>query len=156
MTAKTTRPAGIYLGERMRKDALTGEVINFTGDEHVLLIGPTRSGKGRRLLAPNLILDTDRSALVIDPKGELAGWTAEHRRQAGHEVLFLDPFRILAADPRLKAQSTGFNPLLALDPASPDFVDDAAGLAEAGVTTRFVKKCTLMSIAERYCLSARF
>jgi type IV secretion system protein VirD4 len=86
---------GIYLGNRLRakngrvdlgeilRDGLeergpggTVRTVEFGGPEHILTIGPTRSGKDRRLLAPNLIHDTDRSMLVVDPKGELARWTA--------------------------------------------------------------------------------
>ncbi|MBF0562782.1 MAG: type IV secretory system conjugative DNA transfer family protein [Alphaproteobacteria bacterium] len=135
------RQPAVYFGERVRRDGngddtFTGETVHFAGDEHVLLIGPTRSGKGRSILAPNLILDTSRSALVVDPKGELAGWTAKHREAAGHEVIYLDPFRELAKDKRLNtagrpAESLGFNPLRFLDPDSPSFIDDAMGIAEA-------------------------
>jgi len=135
------RPAAVYFGERVQrdkngKDIFTGEAVNFTGDEHVLLIGPTRSGKGRAILAPNLILDTSRSALVVDPKGELAGWTAKHRKAAGHEIIYLDPFRELAKDDRLNTEagrviSHGFNPLRFLDPKSDYFLDDVMGTTEA-------------------------
>ena len=133
----TPPPSAVYLGDRVQfdkdaaKDKATGRIL-FTGDEHILLIGPTRSGKGRRLIAPNLILDAERSALVVDPKGELAAWTAAYRKSKGHEVFFLDPFGVLGKFyPQLKAPVHGFNPLLALDPKSPDFVDDAMGIAEA-------------------------
>lgn len=114
----------MYLGERMRGDKLTGEIVNFTGDEHVLIIGPTRSGKSRRLLVPNLVTD-NRSALVVDIKGELFRWTAAHRAERGHKIITLDPFGVAGLP------SCGFNPLAALDPLSPEFVDEATGLAEA-------------------------
>src|SRR5258708_33458164 len=109
---------GIYLGDRLRSKSGKqdlGEImrdgveerepggsvrtIEFQGPEPILTIGPTRSGKGRRLLAPNLIYDTDRSILVVDPKGELAQWTADHRARQGSEVVALDPFGVLANDP---------------------------------------------------------
>jgi type IV secretory pathway TraG/TraD family ATPase VirD4 len=64
------------------------------------------------------------SQVVIDIKGELAFWSAEHRRKAGNEILHLNPFKVLGLP------STGFNPVAALDPEV-DFVDDALGLAEA-------------------------
>ena len=119
---------GIYLGDRLRSKSSTsdlGEIlrngvenrgvlsvstVEFRGPEHILTIGPTRSGKGRRLLAPNLIADTERSVLVVDPKGELALWTAEHRRGQGSEVLALDPFGVLANNPRLGLRSIGLQP----------------------------------------------
>jgi type IV secretion system protein VirD4 len=134
-------PTGIYYG-CYSEDGKTYQPQFFKGDEHFLLIGPTRSGKGRSILAPNLILDTSRSALVVDPKGELAGWTARHRAAAGHEVVYLDPFRELAKDARLAttaggvttpAASRGFNPLRCLDPASDAFIDDIMSATEAMV-----------------------
>lgn len=115
----------MYLGVRVQGGRLTDEHITFSGDEHILIIGPTRSGKSRRLLAPNLAMDTRRSALVIDIKGELHRWTAAHRARSGHRIITLNPFGL--GD----IPSTGFNPLAGLDPASPEFVDEASGLAEA-------------------------
>lgn len=144
---------GIILGDRLRSSTGKAELdeiilapaldqggdgkprrIEFNGDEHLLTIGPTRSGKGRRLLTPNLVLDTDRSVVVIDPKGELAKWTWTHRKGSGNEVLALDPFGLLEEMPEVGALSTGFNPLRWLDPSgtgSVDFVDDCTSIAEA-------------------------
>jgi type IV secretion system protein VirD4 len=145
---------GIYLGDRLRSRSGTGDLgevlragvedrtlttvntVEFKGPEHILTIGPTRSGKGRRLLTPNLIFDTDRSVLVIDPKGELAQWTAAHRAERGSEVFALDPFGILANQPRLRLPSIGYNPMRWLNPESDDFVDDATAIAEAIVPVR--------------------
>jgi type IV secretion system protein VirD4 len=104
--------------------------IKFDGPEHILTIGPTRSGKGRRLLAPELIYDTDRSIIVVDPKGELAKWTAAHRAQFG-EVYAVDPFGILESMPELNLTSSGYNPMRWLDPTIEDFIDDATVIAEA-------------------------
>jgi type IV secretion system protein VirD4 len=104
--------------------------VIFDGPEHVLSIGSTRSGKGRRLLTPELVLDTDRSILVVDPKGELAKWTAAHRAKHG-EVYAIDPFGVLAGVPGAELVSTGYNPVRWLDPKSEDFVDDATAIAEA-------------------------
>jgi type IV secretion system protein VirD4 len=121
----------LYLGQIVLNGELVAANLEFPGDEHVLTIGPTRSGKGRRLLVPNLIAHTDQSMIVVDPKGELATWTARHRSKKGSEIVILDPFSALASDRGVPQQAAGFNPLLTLDPASPDFVDDATGLAEA-------------------------
>src|SRR5208337_381163 len=82
------------------------------------------TGKGTRFLIPNLLSIEDRSIVVIDPKGELAAVTADYRRTVG-EVVMLNPFNVLGLG------STGFNPLALLDPASPNFYDDAAALGEA-------------------------
>lgn len=50
-------------------------------DKHMLSIAPTRTGKGRGLILPNLLNLPDHSVLVIDPKGENALVTARHRKK---------------------------------------------------------------------------
>src|SRR5271154_2113284 len=120
----------ILSGEPMRKPGGQPYRVKFDGPEHILTIGPTRSGKGRRLLAPELIYDTDRSIIVVDPKGELAKWTAAHRARFG-EVLAIDPFGLLAAAPGLNLVSAGYNPMLWLNPKSDEFIDDATAISEA-------------------------
>jgi type IV secretion system protein VirD4 len=110
-------------------DAPEGKRIGYHGDGHLLTIGPTRSGKSRRLLIPNLLLEAGRSAVVIDMKGELAAITAPHRATKG-KVVALDPFGVLA-ERGVKVPCVGFNPMQRLDPKSDTFVDDAIGLAEA-------------------------
>jgi type IV secretion system protein VirD4 len=111
----------------------TEATIGFDGPEHILSLGPTRSGKGRKLLAPAIILaPKERSIVVIDPKGELAKWTLTHRRDTiGSEVCVIDPFGILARTPGIKLPSMGYNPMRWLDPDSDDFVDNATAIAEA-------------------------
>ncbi|WP_130471936.1 type IV secretory system conjugative DNA transfer family protein [Candidatus Magnetaquicoccus inordinatus] len=133
--ARQAPPSAFYLGERFGFDATgqkipTGDAVTFQGDEHILLIGPTRCGKGRSLLAPNLILHPEHSALVVDPKGELARWTGDYRAGQGHSVIHLDPFGVLKGKGGA-TMSHGFNPLLALNPESDEFIDDAMGVAEA-------------------------
>jgi type IV secretion system protein VirD4 len=120
----------------------TGE-HRYSADRHVLTIGPNGSGKTRKLLMPNLFRLGDWSCVVIDPKGELAAHTAVWRAaQPGHKVVVIDPFGVVEANyPRLFAKhsdllkSHGFNPLAALDPKSPYFVDDAKALAVALIKT---------------------
>lgn len=119
----------MYLGNDYENKTL-GRVIAYNGDGHMLTIGPTRSGKSRRLLIPNLLYETGRSMLVVDMKGELAAITAPHRAAKGGRVVALDPFGVLPTR-GVNVPSVGFNPMRRLDPASDDFVDDAMGLAEA-------------------------
>ena len=117
---------GIYLGKTP-----AGKMLSYTGDRHLFLIGPNGSGKGARLLTQNIALLTDRSLFIVDPKGEAAAMTIEHRRKCG-DVVVLNPFRLLVEEwPHLKLESSGFNPLDGLDPASETFPDDCAGLAES-------------------------
>lgn len=112
---------GRYFDESTRR---VGERIPYEGERHILMFGPNGSGKGTRFLVPNLLTITDRSILVIDPKGELASITSDFRRSVG-DVVILNPFNVLGLG------SDGFNPLAALDPESPNFYDDAAALGEA-------------------------
>ena len=56
---------------------LDGEILCFDGPEHQLLVGASRSGKGRGHVVPTLLAWPD-SALVLDVKGELASGDGRH------------------------------------------------------------------------------
>jgi type IV secretion system protein VirD4 len=119
---------GINLG-RFYDDATrraASEPLIYSGDRHAILFGPTGSGKTTRFLMTNLLSDclNEHSVIVVDPKGQLAAVTAAYRRTLG-DVVILNPFGVLGLG------SDGFNPLDALDPASPVFYDDAAAIGEA-------------------------
>ena len=113
------------------------EMHRYTGDRHLVTLGPNGSGKTRRLLVPNLAMLINWSILVVDPKGELAVQTAAHRKAEGSEIITLDPFGVIERQypglveklPYLK--SAGLNPIAALDPDSEDFPDDAKAIGEA-------------------------
>src|SRR6185437_4863257 len=120
----------MYLGYEIANGQATGAPVGYPGDGHLLTIGPTRSGKSRRLLIPNLLYETGRSALVVDMKGELSAVTAAHRAAKGGQVVALDPFGVLA-ERGINVPCVGFNPMLGLDPQSDNFVDDTMQLAEA-------------------------
>jgi type IV secretion system protein VirD4 len=139
---------GVYFGHQCAAPAdadqpLAGdwtarpELHRYTGDRHLITIGPNGSGKTRRLLVPNLATLLNWSILVVDPKGELAVQTAAHRKAAGSEIVTLDPFGVIErqypglveAQPYLK--SAGLNPIAALDPDGEDFPDDAKVMGEA-------------------------
>ena len=118
---------GVYVGYAANSTEgppALGDVLRYTGDRHIALVGNSGSGKSRRWLVPNLAQLTGWSMLVIDPKGDLlrmcGGWRAAH---GGENVIF-DPFDVT------KMGSRGCNLLQALDPASDDFPDDAMGQAE--------------------------
>jgi type IV secretion system protein VirD4 len=142
--AETT--SGIYLGRHYDDQTQAeGKRLIYGDDRHLLLFGPTSTGKTTRFLMVNLLSDTlnDRSVIVIDPKAELAAVCAKYRHELGHDVKILDPFgklrEIVEAKPELYrylivnnlVESAGFNPLSMLDPDSENFYDDAAGLGEA-------------------------
>ena len=61
--------------------------------------------------------------------------SAPHRATRG-KVVALDPFGVLAKR-GVKVPVVGFNPMAALDPNDPLFVDDAMALAEALFLTNY-------------------
>lgn len=88
---------------------LEGEILCFDGPEHQLLIGASRSGKGRGHVVPTLLAWL-HSALVLDIKGELADGDERHSfpgtagfRESLGPVLRFAPTRL---------DSHAFNPLL--------------------------------------------
>jgi type IV secretory pathway TraG/TraD family ATPase VirD4 len=106
-------------------------------NQHLTCFAPNRSGKGASLIVPSLMLWSS-SCLVLDPKGENAWRTAEHRRRPkaegglGQDVFILDPFggveRYSGGTP--EAQHV-LNPLAGL---SLDAPEDALNLADALIT----------------------
>lgn len=84
--AGLANPAGLFLG------ALNGMMLFHSGKAHCLTVAPARSGKGISAVIPNL-LHSQASVYVVDPKGELAGVTARHRRETfGQKVIILNPW----------------------------------------------------------------
>lgn len=110
-------------------------IITRVDDRHHLLVAGSRSGKGRSILIPTLVWHQG-SALVVDPKGELATITARHRGPGndnhegdGQDVFVLDPFNVVRGP--AQALRARFNPLLELDPESLTLVDDTDLIADA-------------------------
>jgi type IV secretion system protein VirD4 len=62
--------AGLFASQGAVLGKFAGELIAFDGPEHQILIGASRSGKGRGHVVPTL-LSWGGSALVLDVKGEL-------------------------------------------------------------------------------------
>jgi len=93
--AKLFGDAGVMLG------LYQGRYLRHDGPEHVLLVAPTRSGKGVGVVLPTLLSWT-QSVVVHDIKGENWALTAGWRARFSHCLLF-DP-----TDP----SSARFNPLL--------------------------------------------
>jgi type IV secretion system protein VirD4 len=127
MTGEEWQPeGGLLLGRR------DGRLIGWRDDRHVLTIAGSRAGKGVSLIIPNLLF-YEGSAVVIDPKGENARFTAGRRGKGtkaggpglGQDVHVLDPFE------KSGAPSACFNPLAEIDLESEDFAEDAALFADA-------------------------
>ena len=109
--------------------AAKDKLIGIEDDRHVVTIAGSRAGKSRTSLIPNL-RTWPGSAMVIDPKGELAANTAQHRADMGQRVCILDPFGEVEGEAaRFRAR---FNPLAELlSYPSRTHVDDAALLADS-------------------------
>jgi type IV secretion system protein VirD4 len=102
-----------------------GREIRYVGDRHLMTIGPNGSGKSRRVVLPNLAQLKGWSIVVVDPKGDLCQMTRDYRENHGAKSVIMNPFGVL------DLASDGYNPVAALDAKSPDFPDDAFGLAES-------------------------
>lgn len=102
---------------------LSGKLLRYADNSHLLTIAPTRSGKGVGTIVPNL-LTVNRSIVCIDPKGENAKITQRARNQFG-QVHILDPFNVVSDE------THAYNPLESLDIASLDIADDVTTLADA-------------------------
>lgn len=77
---------GIVLGETGFKP---GELLRYNGDRHVLIEGPTRSGKNRGIVNPTMLALAE-SVFAIDLKGELYDETSGQRSKYG-PVIRLEP-----------------------------------------------------------------
>jgi type IV secretion system protein VirD4 len=94
-------------------------------DRHMVTVAGSRAGKGVSFVIPNLLLYAG-SALVIDPKGELAKVTKAERERMGQACYVLDPFGANGL-----YETAAYNPLAEIDPYSPNAIDDAALIADS-------------------------
>lgn len=117
------QPGMLFVG----RDPKHGYEMGISTKRHAVTIAGTRSGKGAAVIIPNL-LKWPHNALVIDPKGEAAEATAEHReREFGQAVHILDPFGVSPTPGRMAGR---FNPLEAIDPESFTAREDVGVLAD--------------------------
>lgn len=131
---------GVFLGKS--SDPLADEVptVEHPGgpvctmpEHHTLIVAPTRTGKGTRILVPTL-LSYMGSMLVIDPKGENAAITARARAALpdlpGAEVFIVNPWDELADTFRgLGFRPAAYNPLDVIERDDPNAVAVAQALA---------------------------
>lgn len=120
------KPGGIRVGRPLPEQRLLG-LFNFVrvgppDDRHFLTIAGNRSGKGTAAIIPNLLLYPG-SAIVIDPKGELAKITAARRgygskrvkKYLKQDVFVFDPESIVSGH-----TSACWNPLADLELTDPN------------------------------------
>ncbi|MBY3060381.1 type IV secretory system conjugative DNA transfer family protein [Rhizobium leguminosarum] len=79
-----TKKQGIILG------TLNGATIRSDEPAHILVVGPSRSGKGTGFVLPNGYL-WQGSAVFFDPKRENFDALANHRRAMGNKVFMFSP-----------------------------------------------------------------
>lgn len=116
------QPGTIFLGRVDQK------MIGLRDNRHLVTIAGSRGGKSACLLIPNLLLYPG-SALVIDPKGELACETAAHRSEAlGHDVRVLDPWNVTGLPDALRST---YDPIAELRDNPEHLIDNADLLADA-------------------------
>ena len=108
-TSTPRRRAGLVLGDH-RRPIGTARPVGFratldgTGpraaadrwvdrsEAHALVVAPTGAGKTTWLACQ--LAEHVGSAVVVDPKGELAAMTARRRLELGNDVVVLDPFGV--------------------------------------------------------------
>lgn len=84
-------------------------------EKNLITYAQSRSGKGATQIIPFLLDSTDINALVVDPKGEAAEATADHRvKKYGQKVHILDPFHTTRF---AKKRLATYNPLDHIDPS---------------------------------------
>lgn len=114
-------PGDFWLGR-----TLNGKPFGWHEDLNLLTCAGPRSGKGVGSVIPNLMMFPG-SAVVIDPKGELATLTAEHRRdRLGQRVVVLDPAMVANVPPEMRGT---YNPLSQIDANDPRAVSAALSIA---------------------------
>lgn len=115
-------PGRLFLGR------VDDKMIGLSDTRHVVTVAGTSGGKSACLLIPNLKLYPG-SALVIDPKGELARETAAHRRDAlGQDVIVLDPWAVSGLPNDLRSS---FDPIAQLRDDEVNLIDNADLIADA-------------------------
>lgn len=112
--SKLMRSGALFIGLSLYGDQ---DRLGIFDDRHMMTIVGTRSGKGRSVIIPNLLM-WEGSALVIDPKGTTATVTANRRKSFRQAVHVLDPFGNVVGH-----ETSRFNPLTFLDAEADDFVE---------------------------------
>lgn len=117
---------GYETGDFWLGRTLSGKPFGWHEDLNLLTCAGPRAGKGVGAVIPNLLLFPG-SAVVIDPKGELATETAKYRRdKLGQNVVVLDPAKVADVPDDMRGS---YNPLAQLDENDPGVVAAANSIA---------------------------
>lgn len=81
---------GLMAGQGIILGTLNGVTIRSDEPAHILVVGPSRSGKGTGFVLPNGYL-WQGSAVFFDPKRENFDALANHRRVMGNKVFMFSP-----------------------------------------------------------------
>uniref|UniRef100_UPI000D40E973 type IV secretory system conjugative DNA transfer family protein n=1 Tax=unclassified Variovorax TaxID=663243 RepID=UPI000D40E973 len=118
----------VYLGQTEEGG---GKPLGWCDDRHLVTVAGSRAGKGRSAIIPNLLLYPG-SVICIDPKGENARATAEHRAKVlQQDVFILDPFG--SVGPQQQEHLAYFDPLAVLDPGDPELHEKISFIADSMV-----------------------
>lgn len=125
---------GVYLGMSAYPglgNLVNGAPIMSTPGAHTLIVAPTGTGKGTRVIVPTLLL-YQGSIIVIDPKGENTAITARFRRDhLKQSVHIINPWGELDATYAAAGFTAAtFNPLDVLRADDPNVVSIARSMAE--------------------------
>jgi type IV secretion system protein VirD4 len=108
-----TRDAALFIG------AANGSAMYYEGDQHLITLAPTRTGKGTCHIIPNLL--TYRGSVIVnDIKGENFALTSQKRLEFG-QVFRFAPF---------EETTDSFNPLDFVRRGTPAAFDDAMLIAD--------------------------
>ena len=129
---------GVFLGKsscpawRGAGLGIWGAPVCATPESHTLIVAPTRSGKGTRVIIPTLLRYAG-SALVLDPKGENAAVTASTRRDdLEQDVHIVNPWSEWEQVFTARGFSPAvYNPLDIVDRNDPNAASIALSLADA-------------------------
>jgi type IV secretion system protein VirD4 len=83
--ARLIDPTGAITGRVLGR--FGGRYLTYTGIEHAIIVGASRSGKGAGHVVPTLVA-WPQSVFVYDRKGELWHITADHRKRFSHVFYF--------------------------------------------------------------------
>ncbi|ERL03188.1 type IV secretory system conjugative DNA transfer family protein [Mitsuokella sp. oral taxon 131] len=129
--AKDIEEAGLAAKETgfvVGRNPFNDKIMLHNGPEHILLVAPTRSGKGVCNMVPTGIC-WKHSIFFFDPKGELWNFTAAWRKHHMHQ-------RVMKFEPLCKDGSAAkWNPLAEIDYQSFEELTDVSTISEMMVKT---------------------